>query len=83
MKNYLIHTVSAITVDPEDQLTNVVNLLRETVTPLLSSHNKIIPNLASVMASALGGASNYVLSTNTNTINDDNSNGSTSTYSVY
>ena len=63
-------------------MTEVVNLLCDSVTPLLNNHGNVITNLASVMASASGGASTHPPN-NTNINNDDdNSNGSTNTDSI-
>ena len=76
LTNSPISTVFVLTVNPKDQLTNVVNLLRETCTPLLSSHNGVVDNLASVLASVSGSASNHVPSTTTNN-NTNNHNAST------
>ena len=75
--NYPIHTVSAITVTPEDQLTNITSLLKEPITPLLSGHDKVFTYLASVIASAPRGASNQVQVPSNN--NDDDTNDSTNT----
>lgn len=70
LENYPIPTISAITVYPEYQLTNVVDLLRETYTSLLSSQDAVDTNLVSVLASVSGGASNHVPSIIINNNND-------------
>lgn len=67
LENSPIHTVSSILVSPEEQLIEVVNLLCDSVTPLLSSHDDVITNLDSDSASTSGGASTCVPSTNNNT----------------
>lgn len=51
LENSPIHTVSSIIVSPEEQLTEVVNLLCDSVTPLLSSNDDVITYLALVIAS--------------------------------
>ena len=77
-----IHTVSSIVVSQEDQLTEVVNLLCDSVTPLLTNHDNVITNLASVVASASRGASTCAPNNTNTTNNDDDSTGSTNTDSV-
>ena len=79
LENSLVHTVSSIVVSQEEQLNEVVNLLCDYVTPLLSTHDNVITNLALVIASASGVASTRVPTANNNTNNDNDSNGSTNT----
>ena len=76
MEDSPLHIVSSCVPTTDDRVDRVVNMLKDEVTPLLTTHHSAITNLSSIMGSASGGVPiNQV-------VTDDESNGSTNTGST-